>query len=332
LVDSLLAAGCKVVGKANMHELAFGMTGVNATFGTPVNPIWPDLIPGGSSSGTAVAVADGFSDFGIGTDTGGSVRQPAICCGLYGMKPSFGRISRAGCTPHESSLDCVGVMARSAEMLTKAMAATDPSFVPETLEAAPRLTRIKSDLDTKIGDFLLYGLMEGVPVSGYAPLHNMHKAYDAAMTVIGAEMWSAFGPLVSSGAPIGADVATRIRSANGISATAVAEAEHIRAVFAAEVDALLESTDALITPAFPTLPPRVDAISDPATVLELGRFLRPFNLSGHPAIVLPVEPDPASGPMGVQIIGRKGSDAQLCSIACWLAKTCSIFRQEGPIQ
>ncbi len=98
VVDRLLDAGCRIVGKTRLHEIAYGMTGVNAFEGTPVNPRWPNRIPGGSSSGSAVAVAAGSVDFAIGTDTGGSVRQPAVCCGVIGFKPTFGRVDRRGGT------------------------------------------------------------------------------------------------------------------------------------------------------------------------------------------------------------------------------------------
>jgi amidase len=107
VVQSLLDGGCRIVGKTNMHELAFGVTGINHFTGTPINPRYPDRVPGGSSSGSAVAVALGVVDFAIGTDTGGSIRIPASCCGVYGLKPTYGRVSRAGAHPATSSLDCI---------------------------------------------------------------------------------------------------------------------------------------------------------------------------------------------------------------------------------
>src|SRR5580700_318297 len=98
-------AGAAIVGKANLHELAFGGAGTNQWFGTPVNPLDPALLPGGSSSGSAVAVAEGEADYGYGTDTGGSVRIPAAFCGLAGLKTTHGRISRDGVWPLAPSLD-----------------------------------------------------------------------------------------------------------------------------------------------------------------------------------------------------------------------------------
>ncbi|MCB1356663.1 MAG: amidase [Maritimibacter sp.] len=325
VVDALLAAGAHIVGKAKMHELAYGMTGINAGFGTPVNPRWPDRIPGGSSSGSAVAVAGGLCDAGVGTDTGGSVRQPAICCGVYGIKPTYGRISRAGCHPADSSLDCVGVFARTAPGLTRAMAAIDPGFAPETLTRAPRIARVRADnLDPRVGEPLVYGLMEGLPEAGYIHLPGLDAAFDAAMVIIGAETHAAFGHLLDDDR-LGEDIRARLTAAAAITPAQLAAAEEVRTRFTAEVDAALAETDILITPALPTIPPTLAEAQDPKAVLPLTRFLRPFNLSGHPALVLPVA---GELPLGLQIIGRKGEDALLCATAEWLADTCPLFRME----
>ena len=105
------AAGARLVGKANLHELAMLPVGTNPWFGTPVNPLDPDLIPGGSSSGCAVAVATGEADVAFGSDTGGSIRVPSACCGTVGLKTTYGRVSRRGMLPFCASLDHVGVLA-----------------------------------------------------------------------------------------------------------------------------------------------------------------------------------------------------------------------------
>lgn len=122
VVEALLDNGCQLRGKTTLHELAFGVTGINPHSGTPRNTHYPQLIPGGSSSGSAAVVAAGEVDFAVGTDTGGSVRMPAACCGVAGLKPSFGRLSRAGVMPTESSLDCVGMFARDIATLRQALA------------------------------------------------------------------------------------------------------------------------------------------------------------------------------------------------------------------
>ena len=122
------AAGAAIVGKANLHELAFGGAGTNQWYGTPVNPLDPGLLPGGSSSGSAVAVADGEADYGYGTDTGGSVRIPSAFCGLAGLKTTHGRISTAGVWPLAPSFDTVGPIAANVAGLAAAMALLEPGF------------------------------------------------------------------------------------------------------------------------------------------------------------------------------------------------------------
>lgn len=328
VVATAITSDCRIVGKTNMHELAFGMTGVNNSFGTPINPRWPDLIPGGSSSGSAVALAAGLCDFALGTDTGGSVRQPAICCGLFGMKPTFGRISRAGCHPAKSSLDCVGLFARNAKMLTQAMDAIDPTFLPSTLSSAVRLARVKCDPDKAIGDMLIYAIMDGLPDAGYITLPFLDAAFEAGMTIMAAEAAQAYGHLIDAEAPLGPDIQHRLEKARSVTAAQVSAAKKLRDQFTDAVDTALTQFDALITPALPQLPPSLKQAKDPATVLPLTKFLRPFNLSGHPAIVLPILTVPDGLPAGIQIIGHKGEDAKLCAIAEWMAKTLPAIHQE----
>ncbi len=118
------------VGKTNLHELAYGITGVNAAFGTPVNPLDTRRVPGGSSSGAAVAVATGEADVAYGSDTGGSIRIPAACCGVAGLKTTHGRVPLAGVRPLAPSFDTVGPMARDVAGLVAGMALLEPGFVP----------------------------------------------------------------------------------------------------------------------------------------------------------------------------------------------------------
>src|SRR5512140_106927 len=123
-----------LAGKVNLHELAYGISGINRAFGTPVNPLDPALVPGGSSSGSAVAVATGEADVAYGSDTGGSIRIPAACCGVAGLKTTWGRIPLAGVRPLAPSLDTVGPMARDVAGLAAGMALLEPGF---TVTAGP---------------------------------------------------------------------------------------------------------------------------------------------------------------------------------------------------
>ena len=122
------AAGAAVVGKTNLVELAFGASGINPWFGTPPNPLDPSLVPGGSSSGSAVAVATGEADVAYGTDTAGSIRVPSACCGTAGLKTTFGRLPLSGVRPLSPSLDTVGPMARDVAGLVVGMALLEPGF------------------------------------------------------------------------------------------------------------------------------------------------------------------------------------------------------------
>lgn len=311
VVAALLDAGCRIIGKSHLHELAFGMTGINPHAGTPINPTWPQHIPGGSSSGSAVAVASGIADIAIGTDTGGSIRQPAICCGVIGFKPSFGRVSRRGAVPAASSLDCIGAFARDPETLIHAMVMIDPSFLPETAPNTPRLKALTAEIAPEIDKALARIGYHDLPACA---LPEIGAAFKAAMTLIAHETVTAHGALLAQNAPLGADIRARLQTAQAISAADLAEAEAVRARFTAAVDLALVDCDALITPAMAQLPPTLTEAQDPQKVLGLTLYIRPFNLSGHPAVVLPLQ-TATGGAAGVQLVGRKGQDAQLLALA-----------------
>lgn len=323
IVEHLLAKGFQIIGKTNMHEFAYGITGINHTFGTPINPKWPDRTPGGSSSGSAAAVAQNLCDFSIGTDTGGSVRQPAICCGIYGIKPTFGRVSRVGCYPAVTSLDCIGVFTRSAAELSGAMAAIDPTF-REIAPFEPQLGFVPSF--ELIDEPLIYQLMGKVGSDtrlslAERDLPNFLKAFEAGLTAIGREASNAYGAYLragSSSGDLGEDVRTRLEGVTNITDEELAAAEQVRALFSSEVDRALEGVDALITPALPIIPPKLSEASDALKLIPQTRFLRPFNLSGHPALVLPISVGHEKLPSGIQLVGRKGEDEKLCALATWL--------------
>src|SRR3984957_9004231 len=137
------AAGARIVGKANLHELALGASGVNEYFGTPVNPLDPGLVPGGSSSGSAVAVADDEADLAYGSDTGGSVRVPAAFCGITGLKTTHGRIPLDGVWPLAPSLDTIGPMARDVAGVAAGLALLEPGFSVD-VAAAVRIGRVRA--------------------------------------------------------------------------------------------------------------------------------------------------------------------------------------------
>lgn len=314
VVARLLEAQCMLTGKTTLHELAFGVTGINPRCGTPLNPHYPTLIPGGSSSGSAAVVASGEVDFSLGTDTGGSVRMPAACCGIIGLKPGFGVLSRSGVMPEQSSLDCVGVFARDADVLRKVMTRLAVPVGPP-LEAFPSLAYVlaaEPDIDACIDEFLSQA---GVtPQEAALPL--LEEAHRAGLTLISHENWLASGPLLKSNL-VSPDVASRIRAGADISEEALRHAEQIRRAFTEQVDDLLNMTPLLAMATLPELPPTLREAEEPLSVVNLTRLVRPFNLSGHPAITLPVgEID--GRPVALQLIARRGDDGLLVQAAGWL--------------
>lgn len=318
VVNAVLKAGCQLVGKTNLHELAYGMTGVNRWAGTPVNYRYPDLIPGGSSSGSAVAVAAGQADFSIGTDTGGSIRVPAACCGVYGLKPTFGRVSRRGVLPAATTLDCVGVIADSADMLITAMQAIDSAFTTTSHLKHIRLGRVDVDADPVISDTLAALLSRSDVEITPVVLPAFAEAFVAGMAVINAETWHACGHLLETG-KVGEDVALRLASAAGTTADQLSEAEAVRERFTHQVDQALQQVTALVLPTLPAFPMSLaDALAGKID-LSISALVRPFNLSGHPALSVPLE-TLDHRPVGLQLVGRKGEDEILCELARLLSE------------
>lgn len=314
VVQALLDGGWQVIGKTVLHELAFGVTGINEWAGTPVNPQAPERIPGGSSSGSAVIVAQGIADVALGTDTGGSVRMPAACCGVFGLKPTFGRLSREGVHPASSSLDCVGPMARDLDTLVAAMSAMDSTFVAQTPGAQLHVGLVDVTCDPAIEA----AIREAITHRGWTwervTLPLLDQAFEAALTVINAETWAAFGHFTGQGL-LGADIEARLLRAAATDVTALNAAESVRVAFSAQVDHLLSRFETLVLPGLPRLPPLLADVQRGEPVLDLTRFLRPFNLSGHPALSVPVAYPDSTLSTSLQLIGRKGADAQLCAMA-----------------
>jgi len=317
VVQNVLDAGWHIVGKANMHELAFGMTGINDFTGTPRNPQDPARIPGGSSSGSASAVGLKLVDAALGTDTGGSIRGPAACCGVIGFKPTFGRVSRVGVAPAESSLDCVGPFARDMRTLIAAMAGIDPAFDIGT--ASERCKGINiACVSVEAEADILEAVQNAVDRVGgntrSIELHLLQEAFDAGLAVINAETSRAFGHLAGAGR-LGADLEARLRLAATTTAAQLEAAEQVRRRFTAAVDHALADVDVLVMPTLPTLPITVEAARNGTSVIAMSSLIRPFNLSGHPALSMPISVAGSSLKAGLQIIGRKGADEQVCAVA-----------------
>lgn len=314
VVQALVDGGYRIVGKASMHELAYGMTGLNDWTGHVDNPLFPGLIPGGSSSGSAAAVAAGLVDIALGTDTGGSVRMPAACCGVIGFKPSFARLSREGVAPAATTLDCVGLLARAMAPIEQAMARMDDGFVAVDAGNGVRIATIETTVDPQIDAAVARALERAGVFFQTCQLPLLEDAFQAGVVQMAAEAYCAYGHLIDSGL-LGSDVEQRLRGAPALATPErLAWAQSVKQRFSADVDALLDRFDAIALPTLPGFPPAVDALGDAMTVLRLSSLVRPFNLSGHPAISMPVA-TLSDGPAAIQLVARRGGDARLCAIA-----------------
>ncbi|WP_233807742.1 amidase [Paraburkholderia sp. HP33-1] len=317
VVQRLLDAGWRITGKTNMHELAFGMTGINDYCGTPLNPQDAARIPGGSSSGSASAVGQKLVDAALGTDTGGSVRGPAACCGVIGLKPTFGRVSRHGVAPRATTLDCVGPFTREMDTLIRVMTAIDPSFREDDARrdvSQLRVGVLSVDADEDIATAIASAIKQAGLATQTIELALLKDAFTAGIAVINAETSRAFGRLVESG-KLGADVEARLRAAAATSAADLDAAERVRRAFTDEVDRALDQVDVLVLPTLPSLPITLEAARAGTPVIAMSSLTRPFNLSGHPALSLPVPTGYSTLKAGLQVIGRKNDDETVCAVA-----------------
>jgi amidase len=317
VVKNVLDAGWHIIGKANMHELAFGMTGINDFTGTPRNPQDPARIPGGSSSGSASAVGLKLVDAALGTDTGGSIRGPAACCGVIGLKPTFGRVSRVGVAPRESSLDCVGPFARDMRTLVAAMAGIEPAFdtgAADIWKSPLKVACVSVQADASIREAVQNAVYQVDAHARIIELALFNDAFEAGLAVINAETSRAFGHLAGTG-QLGADLEARLRLAAATTSAQLEAAERVRRDFTAAVDHALADVDVLVMPTLPALPITVEAARNGTSVIAMSSLIRPFNLSGHPALSLPISVAGSPLKAGLQIVGRKGADEMVCAIA-----------------
>lgn len=312
-VSLLKEAGYCVVGKTNLHELAFGPSGVNHWFGTPTNPLDASAIPGGSSSGSAVAVALEEADLGLGTDTGGSVRIPAACCGIVGLKPGTGRIPTSGLFPLAPTLDTVGLLGRTVDDVAAGWSAFHP-FSGDTEEPATAVGRLITRSDPAIEDAVSRALhlaeYVGRPV--HPPLWR--AGYYAALLMTLAEAGELHGHYLSDREGLGDDVATSLATGRRLSVRHITWAYQVGANLKSAMREVFRAVEVIVLPTLPCLPPRPEA----ATRQLLTGFTRQVNLAGLPAIALPVPIKTGRLPASVQIIGPPGSESKLLATAARL--------------
>jgi aspartyl-tRNA(Asn)/glutamyl-tRNA(Gln) amidotransferase subunit A len=319
VIRRMRRSGCVVVGKANLHEWAFGVTSSNPHYGPVRNPYDPELVAGGSSGGSAVAVATGMCEWALGSDTGGSIRIPASFCGVVGFKPTIGTVETEGVVPLSRSLDTLGPLApdvRSAagalEMMSelRGLVPERPRRLEELRIAAARAWG--EDLAPEVAS-VWRQVTAGLPEVDLGDRTALGKP---ALTILYVEAAAVHARWMDRHADrYGADVLKLLRQGQGISRREYSQALFLQGRVRGAVEEAMRDWDAVLVPATRIGAP---AIGQEYERADLTGFTRPFNTTGHPVIVLPA---PGSAlPVGVQVVGRFGEEAGLVEVALALEK------------
>jgi aspartyl-tRNA(Asn)/glutamyl-tRNA(Gln) amidotransferase subunit A len=307
VIRRLMAEGAVVVGKTNMHELALGATNVNPHFGPTKNPHDPTRITGGSSGGSAGAVAIGVADLGIGTDTGGSVRIPAALCGVVGYKPPYGKIPVDGVYPLAQSLDHMGFMARSVRSLVRILSAV--GWAPQPL---PTIKRFRFAVLMGVAEPTRYvekafwravEALEGIGGVRDEVFIEASKFSAARAAILLSEAAANYYDyLRSSISYMGRDVATLLSAGAALPAVAYITAKKVKEEATQFFNSLFKTYDVVVSPTTATEAVPIDEAANIAVRPKLLAYTELFNLTGHPAISVPA---PVSGlPVGLQIAAR----------------------------
>lgn len=305
------AVGGRIVGKANLHELCFGSTGVNLHYGTPVNPLDPRRVPGGSSSGSAVAVATGLADVGIGTDTAGSIRNPAAACGVVGLKPTFGVVSVVGVRPLAPSLDTVGVLGRTVHDVSVGATLLDSRLTEGLLSPSLTAARLRfPDTDPTIEAAIDSALIDAGMEVTEVTLTGWEAAHRAALDLLFGEALMVNGDLWRHHQDrLGDDLVERFTFAQAIGPAELGDARACREPWRTELSEVLGTHGLLVLPTM---------IDYPARIGQQGVAPNPaasaVNLAGFPAISLPV---PSGGllPASIQLVAPDHHEPRLLATA-----------------
>ena len=325
--DALCMAGARlgdarVVGKANLFELAYGTTGINEYFGTPTNPLDPDRVPGGSSSGSAVAVATGDADIAYGSDTGGSIRIPSSFCGTAGLKTTHGRISLDGVWPLAPSLDTVGPMARDVKGLIGGMSLLDPRFTLDAARAGVvgRLRVPGVDVDPAIDDAVDRALARAELEVVTVAMPEWSAAHSMTGKILDWEAARANARLTENPdlrAKLSPLVAGRLEAAWNVTKLQFESAMEFRDRWAVRLAGVLSRVELLAGPTVGFFAPLLGH----AQRLPYTIFTNPVNLAGLPALVLPV-PGGAL-PAGLQLVGPLDGEALLLATGMHIERAVS---------
>jgi amidase len=311
VVAAVRRSGARIVGKTNLAELCWSASGMNTWSGTPVNPIDPRRLPGGSSSGSAVAVAAGDADVALGTDTGGSVRIPAACCGVVGLKTTWGRVPVDGVYPLAPSMDTVGPLGADVAAVELGMRLIEPGFAVGPCELSVGRVRPETDpaVDPAVDAAIDAALAAaGVMTTDVAGL-DFAVAVTAASRLIDVEAYRVNAYLMPDLARLSPHNQRNLTEAAKITADEEAAANRARESVREWFAGLLANHSFLAMPTLLAAPPPLGERGLPLTVLTM-----PVNLAGLPALALPVPGGPAGLPASLQLIGPPGGEEQLIAL------------------
>jgi amidase len=323
-VQRLLDAGANMVGKTHTDELAYSLTGENIHYGTPRNPRDASRIPGGSSNGSAAAVAGGLVDFALGTDCGGSVRLPASYCGILGFRPTYGRVPVDGVIPFAPSFDVVGWFSRAPSVLRSV---GEILLAPPFAEGRPRRVLVARDAfdlaDRAVSGALAKPLAEVTAAIGSsaevvvspAGLDRWRVVFQ---TIQAAEIWRNHGDWVRTHSPmLGPGIKERFEAASRVTAPDVERSRTERAAIVSHLETLIGAGDVLVLPTSPRVAPLRNlplAEVEIAYRNQAAALLCIAGLAGLPQVSLPLA-ELDGLPLGLSLVGRRGSDEMLLSLA-----------------
>jgi amidase len=335
-VAALRSSGARVVGTTAMHELAYGITGINLGQGTPKNPMVEGAIPGGSSSGSAVAVAAGLARIALGTDTGGSIRAPASLCGIWGYRPTHGLLPLTGCVPLAPSFDTVGAMARDGADLSVLCEILWAATEAGPLADGPPIERVwivedaiesaNNDLQRAIEASASRLSTSGVRVRELR-LNVMDEIRETQAPLQGAEAWATHQQWIEQLSPkIGDDVAKLLRIGSERTSQELLAAQSERQRLVAALHDRIGTDHALLLPAALGAAPQLSDFDDPDRSLANRRGMLTLHnvatIGGFPAVAFPIQSEEQL-PLGAQLVGPRGRDRELVRVSTLAARRSS---------
>jgi aspartyl-tRNA(Asn)/glutamyl-tRNA(Gln) amidotransferase subunit A len=324
-VRRLEAGGYVGVGKTNLHEFAYGITSENAHFGTVPNPVATGRIAGGSSGGSAAALAAGLADAALGTDSGGSIRIPAACCGVVGFKPTFDLVSLQGCFPLAPTFDHAGPMARTVAECEAMLRVLAPGYDRAEAPAAPRVAAAWTDEADPLVRERVEAAAAGLaaePIEFPAWRSETYALFMWDVAGVHRDLFAENQELYSE------EIAAKIERCLTVTEAEAAAARRARDDYRRAAEAALAGFDLLMTPTLPTVAPAT-GIGDAALREGMIRFTYPFNALGWPALALPCGAADDGLPASAQLVGRPGADALVLAVGRRLESLLRVTPERG---